>query len=562
MKKRIISLLIAALMVVTVTVTPIFAITDEEAEALAFKLIQVIVLGNEYSTQPDGDGTIMAMYPALAAAIKKDPTLYDKLMDGYFANSDKYTKFYTADQFETNTYGKKRIGIGITFISEESAGKLVVQGVTKGSPAEKAGIHKGDTIIAVNGENIEKLSFDDAYAKLLTFAQIEGKSFTVTVLHTDGKTADVKITPAEIGSAVDSVVSGMIDLEDGKEVGYIGITNFLEDTPQYYQNALEYLEEKGIKSVIIDLRGNGGGGVDAVYEILNATIPGKLPMYTIVENKRLSIATSDAITDYNPDYVILTDSHTASASELFASVLQYHGIARVVGEKTYGKAIGQATFDLGDGSYFSITSLEAFLPNGKNWQGTGVAIDVKATDDLKTTDVDEALDAAVEILDDTGAVIKEPATYDFYFNGENGETYTDIAKVALAANPQWDKDVRFIFRSENGILLTMNCREAYAAVRTGWFTGFAVAQKYKDALVKAGYKDFELIASNEEDYGFDAKITLKTDVDAKYFYYWNPEDGTYEEFSGKPVYSGGVLTFTTRKGGLIIASAERIKQAR
>jgi carboxyl-terminal processing protease len=557
MKKRIISLLIAALTVMSVTIMPIFAITDAEAKAQAYELIQLIILGNEYSTDEDGGATILAMYPALAEAIKNDPALYTKLKNAFFESADEYTKLYTEEQFEGNLYGTGTVGIGVVFYLEDTDVGLVLSAVTSNSPAEKAGLKKGDEIIAVEGTDLSKLTYEEAYALLIPYAQKEGEAFTITVKSGD-KTKDVKLTPAVINNAIDSVVSGIVETEDKGNVGYILVTDFYVDTPDYFQVSLDALEKQGVTSLIIDLRGNGGGDVEAVYTMLNAIMPAELPMYYMLENNGISLTTSDDLTDFTPDIVILTDENTASASEAFAGILQYNGIARLVGEKTFGKAIGQSHFDLGNGTYFAITSLEMFLPNGKNWNGKGLTPDVKAVDDPATEDVDEAFEAAVAILDDKGADIKEPATFDYYFNNQTEDSFVEIATVAVGADPMWTKDVRYIFRSENGCLLTMNCSDAYAAIKTGWYVGFYDAADYKAKLEKAGYKNFEVIATVAADYGFDAKITLKTDVNAKYFYYWDTKNGTYEAFTGTPYYSNDTLTFTTKKGGVIIAAEEKL----
>jgi carboxyl-terminal processing protease len=560
MKKRILSLLIAVLTVMSVTLMPIFAITDAEAEAKATELLTLIILGNEYSTLEDGGGTIYAMYPALVEAIKKDPSLYDKLYKSYFDNSDAYTRIYSEEQYQANIYGTETVGIGLSFMTPEDPTEngMIVSAVVSDSPADKAGIKKGDTVIAVNGEDISKLPFAEAYTKVIPLAKEKGKAFTLTIKTADGKTKDVKITPAVINSAVSSVTSGIVETDRANDVGYIKISDFLIDTPQYFEVALDEFEKRDVKSLVIDLRGNLGGESNSVYECLNMIIPAEVPMYSMTQSSGLSLTTSDDTTDYAPDIVVLVDNDTASASEVFAAVLQYHDIARLVGERTYGKAIGQINFDLGNGKYFALTALECYLPNGKNWQGKGLTPDVKAVDDLKTADIDEAFDAAVKILDDTGFVPKEAATFDYYFDNIAEDSIVEISDIALGADKMWPKDVRYIYRSKSGIMLTINCRDAYEAIKLYWYTGFYDTAKYKAALDKAGYKNFEVIGTHQDDFGFDAQITMKTDVDAKYFYYWNTEDGTYEAFTGKPIYQNGTLTFTTKKGGVIIAAEEKL----
>jgi carboxyl-terminal processing protease len=560
MKKRILSLIIAVITVITVTVIPAFAISDKEAEEKALTLIELILYGEMYSIQDNGGGTIEAMYPALVEAIKKDPTLYDKLVESYFDNSDEFTRSYSAETFQKTFYGTESVGIGVTFIIDETATGLVIQNVSVDSPAEAAGLHKGDEIVSIEGVDLSKLPVQDAVDVLLPYAQKEGKSFTVGIVHADGKTEDVKITPAKFGNAASSIDFGTVETDDGTEIGYIYISDFLIDTPQYYKTALDHFEKRGVKSVVIDVRGNLGGESGAMYEMLNATIPAKLPMYYNIEKNYIGIATSDDLTDYAPDIAILIDKDSASAAEAFTAILQHSKVAVVVGENSYGKAIGQINVPLSDGTYLALTALNIKLPNGKDWADKGVTPDVKAVDDLKTEDKDEAFEAAVKILDGTPEAIKSPTTFDYYINCIDDQSTIDVANiVATADNSYWGKDVRFIFRSQNGILLTMNTREAYGAYQTFWYTSFFDTAKYKAALNKAGYENLDVIGSYQTDYGFDAKITLKTDVDAKYFYYWDSDNGTYEAFDGKPSYKDGTLTFTTRKGGLIIIAETKIK---
>jgi carboxyl-terminal processing protease len=559
MKKRLLSLLIAVITVISVTVIPAFAITQKEAEEKAARLIELIIYGEMYSTQENGGGTVEAMYPALVAAIKKDPSLYDKLLSSYLNNSDAHTTIITAEQFQRNIYGTETVGIGLSFVLNDGSTGLSVFAVTPGSPADKAGIHKGDKIVSIEGVDVSKLTVREASAVIAPYATQEGKSFTVSVIHTDGEEEDIKITPAKFSTSEGNVTFGIAKAADGTEVGYIKVTEFLIDTHVAYKSALEDLEKKGMTKLVIDLRDNPGGESMAAYQMLNATIPASLPLYYTLEKDFIGTATSDDITDYTPDIAVLINKQSASASETFTGVLQYNKVATIVGETSYGKAIGQALLDLSDGSYLALTASELKLPNGKNWKGTGITPDIKAVDDTATTDIDEAFEAAVAALDGKPETLKKYATFDYYLDCTSDYETITIKNVVSAADPIWGKDIRFIFRSKNGVMLTMNTKEAYGAYKTFWYTAFFDTAKYKTALTKAGYENFDVIGSYQDDYGFDAKITLKTDVDAKYFYYWDAENGSYEAFDGKPTYTDGTLTFTSRKGGLIIISETKIK---
>jgi C-terminal peptidase prc len=559
MKKRLLSLLIAVITVISVTAVPAFAITQKEAEEKAARLIELIIYGEMYATQKSGGGTVKAMYPALVEAIKNDPALYDKLLGSYFENSDEYTTLLTPETINRNVYGAESVGLGFSFVPNEKATGLLIHTVVAGSPAETAGLHKGDTIVSIEGVDISKLPSNEAAEMLSSYSKQEGKTFTVGILHADGDREDVKITPAKYSIAAKNVTYGIRKSADGTEAGYIKIGSFLADTPAAYKAALDELEKKGVKNLVIDLRDNGGGDINVAYEMLNATIPASLPLYYRIEKNFIGPVTSDNATDFAPDIAVLINEETASAAELFTAVLQYNDVAAIVGDNSNGKASAQAVIKLSDGSYLAVTALTLKLPNGKSWEDTGVTPDIKAADDLKTEEIDEAFEAAVKVLDGKPATLKEPETFDFYLNCSADDTMFDVVNIVSAADPAYGKDVRFIFRSKNGVLLTMNAPEALFAYKTVWYTAFFDTAKYKAALTEAGYKDFEVLGTLQDDYGFDAKITLKTDVDAKYFYYWDAENGSYEAFDGKPSYKDGTLTFTTRYGGLIIVSETKIK---
>lgn len=311
---------------------------------------------------------------------------------------DPYSEYLTLEDFDAlaeQTNGKF-FGIGVSVSSNEE-GQILVIAPIKDTPAEKVGIKTGDLIIKVNGEPV---SGNDLQAAVAKIKGDKGTSVKITIYRPSTKeTKDIDVKRDEI--KLETVISNTI-----KDLGYIGITQFNDNTYDEFTKALNNLKEKNVKGLIIDLRGNPGGTVDSVEKIANEL----LPEGTIVSAKNRD---GQVVFDYKSDkeYVnlpmaVLINGGSASASEILAGAIRDFKMGTLIGEKSFGKGIVQSVFPFPDGSGLKITTSEYFTPSGENIHKKGIKpdIEVKLPDDTKGIGIeylntDSQLKKAIEVLE-------------------------------------------------------------------------------------------------------------------------------------------------------------------
>lgn len=311
---------------------------------------------------------------------------------------DPYSEYLTLEDFNAlaeQTNGKF-FGIGVSVSSNEE-GQILVIAPIKDTPAEKVGIKTGDLIIKVNGEPV---SGNDLQAAVAKIKGDKGTSVKITIYRPSTKeTKDIDVKRDEI--KLETVISNTI-----KDLGYIGITQFNDNTYDEFTKALNNLKEKNVKGLIIDLRGNPGGTVDSVEKIANEL----LPEGTIVSAKNRA---GQVVFDYKSDkeYVnlpmaVLINGGSASASEILAGAIRDFKMGTLIGEKSFGKGIVQSVFPFPDGSGLKITTSEYFTPSGENIHKKGIKpdIEVKLPDDTKGIGIeylntDSQLKKAIEVLE-------------------------------------------------------------------------------------------------------------------------------------------------------------------
>ena len=166
-------------------------------------------------------------------------------------------------------------------------------------------------------------------------------------------------------------------LENG--LGYVEITSFNGETPSQFKSAVNDLVEKGATALIFDVRGNGGGTVDSVTEMVDFLCPeGTVMTAKYGDGTVETVATSDA-SEIDLPMVVLTDEATASAAELFTASIMEFGKGVSVGAKTYGKGVMQGTYYLSDGSSVVITIAEFFVHNDVSFNEKGIEPEVSVT---------------------------------------------------------------------------------------------------------------------------------------------------------------------------------------
>ncbi len=312
--------------------------------------------------------------------------------------NDPYSEYYTAEEFadfEIATTGNYA-GIGAQLSQDKDTMVVTVVKVYDGSPAEAAGLHKGDLIVEVDGVKATEQSLEQ-------FVQIirgeEGTSLEMTYSR-DGKENKVTITRASI--VVPSVEYRMLD----DHIGYIEISEFSSGTALAFEEAIADLKSQGMESVIYDLRSNGGGLVDSVTTILDEILPEGLTVYMVDKNGEKTTYTSDEAAQMDYPIVVLTSGNTASAAEIFAGAIRDYEKGTLIGTKTYGKGVVQSTFPIGDGSAIKLTIATYYTPKGECIHGKGIAPDIvmeyEYTGDEEAEEYDYSKDnqvqKAIEVL--------------------------------------------------------------------------------------------------------------------------------------------------------------------
>jgi carboxyl-terminal processing protease len=312
------------------------------------------------------------------------------------AYGDPYTVFMPPQEtknFDSQVQGDFE-GIGAEIGSKD--GSLIIISPLKGSPAEKAGLKAGDAIIKINGRNVDNLSVDDAVNLI---RGPKGTSVTITIVRT-GMTAPVDIEVLRDTITIPTIESKM--LPNG--VYYIALYNFSAVAPDQFKAALQQLVASGSNKLVLDLRGNPGGYLDAAVDIGSWFLPRGA---TIVRedygpNQPQDIETSRGYDLFGGKLhlVVLIDGGSASASEILAGALKENGVATLVGTQSFGKGSVQELDKLTDDTNLKITIAKWLTPNGESISEKGITPDyvVPVTEKDTAAKKDPQLDKAVQIL--------------------------------------------------------------------------------------------------------------------------------------------------------------------
>lgn len=284
------------------------------------------------------------------------------------AAGDPYTTYLSAEEaaeFASDLNGTFS-GIGAELGKRD--GKLTIIAPLEGSPAQAAGIRAGDVIFKINDEEAVDISVDAAVSKIR--GEI-GTEVTLTLLR-GNESLEKKITRAQI-----NVPSVEYEVLEGN-IGYIQITRFGDDTADLATKAAVALKEQQVRGIIVDVRNNGGGLLDTAIKIAGLWLDNK-----VVVEERVGGKTQTALkTGNNPILAgiptkLLINQGSASASEILAGALHDHGVATLIGEKTFGKGSVQELIDLPGGAQLKVTVAHWYTPNGVNVDKEGIKPDIE-----------------------------------------------------------------------------------------------------------------------------------------------------------------------------------------
>jgi carboxyl-terminal processing protease len=306
---------------------------------------------------------------------------------------DRFSEYFSAEglaRFNEGISGRFS-GIGLS-VSRVERG-LRVGRVFPRSPAERAGIEAGDTIVSVNGESIAGEPSEVATAKI---KGPEGTEVTIGVLRPSaGRARQVRLVRAEVALPI---VTSRIEEVDGRKLGYVRMAAFSEGSHGLLRQAVRRVGRRGAEGVVLDLRANGGGLLQEAVLAASVFLPED---ETVVSTRSRTqggrmYRTVGGNLPSRP-VVVLVDRNTASAAEILAAALADNNAAKVVGTRTFGKGVFQQEVGLSNGGALKLTIGEYFTPGGINLAGEGIAPDVEARD-LPGTAPDEALRRALRVL--------------------------------------------------------------------------------------------------------------------------------------------------------------------
>lgn len=269
------------------------------------------------------------------------------------------------------------VGVGVIIKFDGNSGYSDVLGALPNSPAEKAGLTLGDKVITVNGKLYKGMRMKDVVTDIRGKA---GDPVKLSILR-EGKLLDVTILRARV--AYDQPTSTMLP----EAVGYLSIPAFTDKTPGAVRAALEDLERKGAKALVVDVRTCPGGGFDRAIDTTALFLPEGTPIVTL--RRRSAAQEEKHVAKGKPVLVdvpiaLLVDAKTSSGGEILAAALQEGRRARVVGDRTMGKWSVQSVDDLPNGFAFKYTVSLFFTPTGKTYDRTGLSPDVRVTLDDET----------------------------------------------------------------------------------------------------------------------------------------------------------------------------------
>ena len=399
-------------------------------------------------------------------------------VDAMLADLDPYTVYIPEEENEDlqmmihKTYG----GIGAVIYKPDVQGNVIINEPYADSPAQKYGLVCGDEIMAIDGETVVGLTSQQCSEKM------RGDPGTQVVFHVkklrSGQEVDITVTRERIKLS-DIEYAGMLD----GGVGYISQTGFSDGVAAEFRQKVTQLKQQGMKTLVLDLRGNGGGLMNEAVDIVSVLVPkGSVVVSAKGKEPRSSytLKTEQEPVDAKIPVIVLVDSGSASASEIVAGALQDMDRATIMGERTFGKGLVQSIRPLPYGGELKITTAKYYTPSGRCVQ---------------------AIDYAQRREDGSVAAIPDSLTREF--KTAHGRTVRDGGGIT--------PDVKLDFREYSRLtysLVTYGIIEQYALEYVRKHESIPAVEDFH--FSDADYEDFIAFARDKE---FDYRSSAKTYFD-------------------------------------------------
>jgi carboxyl-terminal processing protease len=353
-RSRTVALMVIAAMAFGSLVTALFFMDDEPSELPN----QVSSESKEYKAYEE---KLKKTYDTIRSNYVRnisDQALMDGALRGMIAAlGDPHSEYMNpkeAKQFLSSIMNSSFSGIGAGVVIKD--GQVTIESIIKDSPAEHAGLQVNDQIRKVDGKSIVGLKLNEAVAKIrgpkgtkvsLEVVRGGGVPFTVTAIRKD-------IPQTTVSNKMMA-----------NRIGYIGITQFSQNTDKEFFNSLSQLEKQKMKGLVIDLRGNPGGLLSVVVKMCEQLLPeGKVIVSTQDKAGKKEVYRAKGTNVKSYPITILVDEGSASAAEIMAAAFQQSGGYTVIGKKTYGKGSVQSSIEFSDGSNLKLTIAKWLTPKG------------------------------------------------------------------------------------------------------------------------------------------------------------------------------------------------------
>lgn len=381
------------------------------AVAILFMLVVVVLSNRSLAGKKSASDTLLndeAVQKINALQSVIDSSFYDyndeqitddEMRDGLYKGlvsslNDKYAAYYNEEEFKDMMESNEGVYYGVgAYISIGDDGYPFFQSIIEGTPAEESGLRGGDIIYKINDESAYGLTLDNVVSRV---KGPEGTQVHLTIVR-EGESDYLEFDVTRRRVETPTVKHEM--LEDN--IGYIQITEFDNVTVNQFESAYTDIRNQGADRLIIDLRSNPGGMLNAVNDIARMILPEGVIVYEMNNKNERKDYMCDGKHEIDIPLVVLVNENSASASEILSGSIRDYGVGTLVGKNTYGKGIVQSLKPFSDGTAIKLTISAYYLPSGECIQGKGIAPDIEAefdADKYYDEGIDTQLNKAIEVV--------------------------------------------------------------------------------------------------------------------------------------------------------------------